>query len=581
MSVLLLFIWGRLRYDMVAFSALMACVLLGLVPADAAFDGFAHPAVVTVAAVLVISRGLQTSGAIDRIAEHVVPAKAGAQRQIGQMAGFAAGLSAFMNNVGALALLMPAAIDGAQKAGRSPSLLLMPLSFASILGGLITLIGTPPNIVISGFRADALGEPFRMFDFAPVGLAVLALGLPYLAFVGWRLLPAERRGRSAPDELFNIDEYVCELTVPDGNDWIGETLADLSSVAEKADARVAGIIRGRNKILLVQRRNRLRAGDILLLEADPGSLDRFAHASGFQISGEEKAGRSLLSSEATTLVEAVIAPDSRLVGRRVGSTRLRARYGLNLLGLSRQGQAIRKRLSSETFQTGDILLMQADPDAVYDTLQRLNMLPLAGRNIQFGRRDQAWLAVGLFGLAVALAAFGLLDLTLAMALAAFAMVAGQIVPVREVYDAIEWPVLVLIGAMIPVGQALETTGGTTLIADTLLDLSAGVPGWMILGLVLLVTMTLSDIMNNVATAVVMAPVSLAMAEGLNANPDAFLMAVALGASCAFLTPIGHKNNALVMGPGGYRFGDYWRVGLPLEAAILVVGLPAILVFWGL
>lgn len=580
LAVLALFLWGRWRYDMVAFAALLAAVLTGIVPADQAFNGFANPAVITVAAVLILSKGLQASGAIERIADRVVPVEAGPQRQIGQMTGFAAGLSAFMNNVGALALLMPAAIDGARKAGRSPSLLLMPLSFASILGGLVTLIGTPPNIVIAGYRQTALGEPFGMFDFTPVGLAILAVGLPFLAFAGWRLVPKERRGRSAPDDLYDIDDYVCELKVPEGSDLIETSLAELSRIAEKCEARVAGIMRGKNQMLLVQRRNKLRADDTLLLEADPASLDRFAHATGFLIAGTDKAGRNLLSSESTTLVEAVLSPDSRLVGRKVGDARLRLRYGLNLLGISRQGQAIRKRLSQEVFQTGDVLLVQADADAVHDTLQRLTMLPLADRGVPIGRRDQAWLAVALLGGAVLLASLGLLDLTLALALAAFGMVMAQIVPLREVYDSIEWPVVVLIAAMIPVGRALESTGATELIAQGLLGVSAGVPAWVVLGLVLLITMTLSDIMNNVATAVVMAPVSLSMAEGIGGEPDAFLMAVAVGASCAFLTPIGHKNNALVMGPGGYRFGDYWRMGLPLELLIAAVALPAILLVWG-
>ncbi|WP_286828828.1 MULTISPECIES: SLC13 family permease [Kordiimonas] len=580
-GVFLLFAWGRWRYDVVAFSALMACVLLGIIPSDLAFDGFAHPAVITVAAVLVISRGLAASGAIDRIAHIVVPPLHNLAMQIGIMSGFAAAISAVMNNVAALALLMPATMESAKKSGRSPALLLMPLSFGSILGGLVTLIGTPPNIVIGNYRQDALGAPFSMFDFAPVGLAVAAVGVAYLALFGWRLLPKERLAKSAPDELFNINDYVAEVLVPEKSDAVDMRISELEDIADASDLRIAGIIRNHKRILRTTKATIIQKKDILLLEAGPKELDVFAHKLGLEIKGDVNKDRSIFASEDVVLVEAVVSVDSRIVGRETNALRLKSRYGLNLLGVSRQGKAIRKRLHKVIFQSGDVLLLQGDSDSIFETLQRLKMLPLAERGFQMGKRSQAWIASGLLAGAVAMAAMGIAGLTISLALAALGMVLFSIVPLRDLYESIDWPVIVLVAAMIPIGGALETTGATALITEGILNISAGHSPVLVLGLLFVVTMTLSDLMNNVATAVMMAPIGVGLARALEANPDSFLMAVAVGASCAFLTPIGHKNNALVMGPGGYQFGDYWRVGLPLEILIVIVALPMILWVWPL
>ncbi len=580
-GVFVLFAWGRWRYDVVSFAALMVCILVGIVPSDVAFNGFSHPAVITVAAVLIISRGLANSGAIDRIAHIVVPPVKNLAMQIGIMSGFAAALSAVMNNVAALALLMPATVESAKKSNRSPALLLMPLSFGSILGGLITLIGTPPNIVIGNYRKDALGAPFSMFDFAPVGLAVAVVGVAYLALVGWRLLPKERQAKSAPEDLFNIDDYVAEVLVPPGSETAGKRMSELEDVAQSSDLRIAGIIRNHKRILRTTQATIIQEKDIILLEAGPKELDVFVHKLGLEIKGDFDKDRGVFASDDVVLVEAVVSADSRIVGREIGDLRLKSRYGLNLLGVSRQGTTIRKRLHKIIFQSGDVLLLQADSDSVADTLLRLKILPLAERGFQMGKRSQALIAAGLLVGAVALAASGIVGLTVALALAALGMVLSSIVPLGDLYDSIDWPVIVLVAAMIPIGGALETTGATTLITNGILTLSSGYSPVVVLTLLFIVTMTLSDLMNNVATAVMMAPIGIGLAQALGANPDSFLMAVAVGASCAFLTPIGHKNNALVMGPGGYRFGDYWRVGLPLEILIVIVAMPMILWVWPL
>ena len=576
-----LFVWGRLRYDVVAFGALIVAVLLGVVPSERAFLGFANPAVITVAAVLVISRGLSASGAIDRIAHLVAPPVKNLTLQIGAMSGFAALLSAAMNNVAALALLMPTAMESAKKVSRSPSLLLMPLSFGSILGGLITLIGTPPNIVIAHYREEALGAPFAMFDFAPVGLAVAFAGVVFLAFVGWRLLPKERQAKSAAEELFEIDDYVAEVAVPAGSGADGKRLSELEEVADDCGTRIAGLIRNHSRMLRLARGIEIKANDIILLETGAEELDRFAHALRLEIIGDVEKDKALLTSDDVVLVEVSVSADSRIIGRGIGDMRLKSRYGLNLLGVSRQGEPIRRRLHRLHFQSGDILLLQTARDGMSSNFSRLGLLPLAPRNLQIGKRNQAWIAVSLLAGAVGIAASGLTSLTIALAAAALGMVLLRIVPPRDLYDSIDWPVIVLVGAMIPIGAALETTGATALITAGMLELGRDLSPAVILFALFLVTMTLSDLMNNVATAVMMAPIAIDLSKALGANPDSFLMAVAVAASCAFLTPIGHKNNALVMGPGGYRFSDYWRMGLPLEVLICMVAMPMILWIWPL
>ncbi|WP_308910397.1 SLC13 family permease [Pseudokordiimonas caeni] len=580
-GVFVFFAWGRWRYDIVAISALLVCVLIGIVPSDTAFEGFAHPAVITVAAVLIISKGLANSGAIDRVAHIVVPPLKSLAGQIGVMSGFAAALSAVMNNVAALALLMPATIESAKKANRSPALLLMPLSFGSILGGLITLIGTPPNIVIGHFRNDALGAPFSMFDFTPVGLAVAIVGIVYLALVGWRLLPRERQAKSAPDELFDVGNYLAEVLVPEGSSAVSMRLAELEEIAEACDLSIAGIVRNHKPMLRLPKSATILERDILLLETGPKELDKFVHKLGLETKGSADNGKGLFASDDVVLVEAVVSADSRLIGRESGELRLRSRYGINLLGISRQGQTIRKRLHKVVFRSGDVLLLQGDADGIADTMARLRILPLAERGFLMGKRSHAWIAASLLAGAVALAGLGVASLTVSLALAALGMVLFVIVPARDIYEAIDWPVIVLVAAMIPIGGALETTGATVLITESILSLSGSHSPAFILTLLFIATMTLSDLMNNVATAVMMAPIGIGLASALDVNPDSFLMAVAVGSSCAFLTPIGHKNNALVMGPGGYHFGDYWRVGLPLELLITVVAIPMILWVWPL
>ena len=576
--VFVFLIWGRWRYDLVAFVALLAALLTGLVPTNEAFSGFGHPATVIIALVLIVSRGLSNSGAIELVARYVVDASRKLSTHITIMSGVAAGLSALMNNVAALALLMPVDMQAAKKAGRSPSLSLMPLSFASILGGMITLIGTPPNIVIAEFRGDALGEPYRMFDFAPVGLACAAVGVAYVALIGWRLLPRDRQAADAGKELFELADYIVEVRVPEGSSAIGKRVRDLDALAAKSDVEVIGLTRRGRRLPGLARVAEIKAGDVLVLEASPDSLEEALGAMKLEYVGK---GEGQLGDDDLILNEAVVQESSALAGKSAMAVRMLYRYRVALVGVSRQGKRFNENVRKLELRPGDVLLLLGADERLADVTGRLGLLPLADRGQRVIQREKAWLAVGIFGSAILAASVGLLYLPIALGCATALYVIFNIVPIRDVYTSIEWPVIVLLGSMIPIGGALQSTGGTSLIAGGIVDLSVGFSPVVVLTLLIIVTMTLSDVMNNTATAVITAPIAVEIANRLEVSPDPFLMAVAVAASCAFLTPIGHKNNTLIMGPGGYRFGDYWRMGLPLEILIIVVSVPMIIMVWPL
>jgi len=576
--VFALLIWGRFRYDLVAFSALIAGVILGVIPQDSAFSGFGHPAVIIIALVLIVSKGLSNSGAIELIARTMIDSGRSLAGHIGIMASLAAALSAVMNNVGALALLMPVDLQAAEKAKRSPALTLMPLSFASILGGLVTLIGTPPNIIIASYREKALGESYHMFDFAPVGIICAIVGVLFVALIGWRLIPAARKEQNQATELFKLDDYVAEVRVGENSILVGKRLRDVKEIEDATDAQIIGVVRRGNKLPGNPAWQVIEAGDILVVEATPQAIEELAGLLGVEFVGSEKY-EGVLTSADTGFLEVVVPEGARIEGRSALNLRLLYRHNVTLMGISRQGRQIHKRVRREQIEAGDILLLYGPSERLSEIASWLGCLPLAERGLQVIKRDKAALAVALFAAAIMLASFGILYLPFALGLTVIGYILFNIVSVKKIYDSVEWPVIVLLGSLIPVGAALEASGGTSLIANWILTATQGAAPWVVLTILMVVTMTLSDVLNNTATAVIAAPIALELATRLQVNPDPFLMAVAIAASCAFLTPIGHKNNTLIMGPGGYKFGDYWRMGLPLEILIIAVAIPSILVFW--
>lgn len=571
-------LWGKFRYDMVAFSALMAGVVLGVVPTAKAFSGFGHPATLVVALVLIVSAGLVRSGAVFLITRTLVDSARPLGGHIALMGGIGAVLSAFMNNVAALALLMPVDIQTARKSGRNPGLSLMPLSFATILGGMVTLIGTPPNIIIASIREEALGEPFGMFDFAPVGGLAALTGLAFVAIVGWRLIP----NRDDDDGgTADMAEYIAELTVPEDSTHIGKRLAELDETADKTDVAILGLIRDGKRRYGRSSNTVLQAGDTLVLEAGPEALDEFRAALSLDFSDSKRQEHLTAAGEGLEVVEIVVPETARIAGKTAQALGLAWRQGAVLMGISREGRRITSQMRKTEIRPGDILLLLCPQGRSRDVIDWLGCLPLATRGLAVTSEDKVWLAIGLFGGAVMAASLGLIYLPVALGLVVIAYVLTRILPISEIYDHIEWPVVVLLGSMIPLGAALEGSGGTELIAGALISLTQGMAPWIILTVLMIVTMTLSDVLNNTATTIVAAPVGIQMAHTLGVSPDPFLMAVAVAASAAFLTPIGHKNNTLILGPGGYRFGDYWRMGLPLEILIVAVSIPAILLFWPL
>ena len=574
-----LFIWGRFRHDVVALMALLAVVAAGVVPAETAFEGFGHPAVITVAAVLVISRALQSSGMVGWVTRWLDGIEAGPHLQVALVSGLVAVLSSFMNNVGALALLLPVVMQAAKRYDRAPGELLMPLAFGSMLGGLITLIGTPPNIIVAEFRAEAAGAPFSMFDFAPVGLAVAAAGTLFMAFHGWRLIPT-RETKGGDADIFDVENYITEVLVPRKSGLSGTPIGDVLAAAPEGEAAVAAIIRGKLKIGRPKPSEPLRINDHVLLEGGTEAIEAILHKTPLTLVGNRNLDPSVYESADVGVMEAVVTPASSLVRRSIAQAGLERRHGLHLLAMARQGRPLREHLRRVQVRPGDVLLLQGDLEAMPETLSGLGCLPLEHRHIAL-HRDPTPVPLMIFAVAIALGVFGVLSIPVAFTGAVVALVLSGQMRARELYRGVDWPVVVLLGAMVPVGMAMKESGADQLLAGAIGGMAEFLPAWGILALLLITAMLLSAVINNAATAILMAQLSVEVAAKIGVNPDSLLMAVAVGSSCAFLTPIGHQSNILVMGPGGYKFGDYWRLGLPLEILVVIVAVPMILWVWPL
>ncbi|WP_416898500.1 MAG: SLC13 family permease [Minwuia sp.] len=594
--ILGMLLWGRLRHDLVAAGGLLIGVTLGLVPQDEAFSGFSNPAVIIVALVLIASRAFENSGVLGLIARLAIRESRPAGTHITIFGGIAAALSAVINNVAALAMLMPLDVQAARKAGRPPGQTLMPLSFATILGGMVTLIGTPPNIIASSIRERQLGEPYSMFDFAPVGATVAVAGILFIALVGWRLVP-RREDRAA---AIDPSSFVAELLVPEDSKLAGRVGVELDGEAEEADVRLVGLIRDGARHRGVVRAMTIRAGDRLVVEGSTDAIAAFIklsdlhkaekeeedgdpedapHTEEVEGADEEKEDRPV--ARGPEVIEAVVRADSRLVGQSAASLQLRQRHGITLLGIARAGTVSRTGISRRTISAGDELLITGRPAGWTVILDQLGLVAVNRISVAGFKPFNAALAVGLFAGAIAVATAGLLSFTVAIAIAVAGYAAFGLVPAREFYSRIEWPVVVMLACLLPLGAAFEQVGGTALIANSIAGWTAEHSAVVALVAIMVVTLTLSDVLNNVATMVITGPIAIDLAQRLDANPDTFLMGVAISASCAFLTPIGHKNNTLIMGPGGFRFSDYWRMGLPLEAVVLAVSVPMLLIVWPL
>ena len=580
-AALLLFAWGRWRYDMVAMFCLIAAVLFKVVPEKEAFSGFGHPAVVTVAAVLILSQGLQNAGVVSLITEQMKRIKFTSFSLLASITIIVTILSAFMNNVGALALMLPITMVAAKEYNIPPAQLLMPLAFGSILGGLTTLIGTPPNIIISAYRAQVTGEEYGMFEFSPVGVPVAIIGVLFIIYIGWRFIPIGRMTKNASLNLFEIHTYLTEIQVTEGSKYIGKHLNEMPMFSGQDRTEILGVATPTTYARNVNLNYKVRVNDIFIIRADPAELKPLLDSHGFELLNSATHIYDEPDEHTTMLMEGVIAQDSPLVNRDIRYLRRLSGRSVALVGLAREGKSVVRRLRSQTFKAGDVLLMQGHEETIDEQFNQIGLLPLAYRAIEIDRKPKVVLALVTFIVAIILAMTNLVSLPIAFMLGVGVYVGSGIIRVREIYEQIDWAVIVLLAAMIPVGHALETTETTVLLAESMLEMVGTESPVIVLTLILIITMLLSSVVNNAATALVMAPIAVAAAHTMQVNIDGFLMAVAIGASCAFLTPVGHQSNTLVMGPGGYKFGDYWRMGLPLEILIIVITIPLILWIWPL
>ncbi|MGE5504656.1 MAG: SLC13 family permease [Actinomycetota bacterium] len=572
-GVMALLVWDRLRYDVVAAGGLVAAVVAGVVPAKDAFAGFSDDIVIIVASALVVSAAIERSGVVDLLVARIARHLDTTTRQVAVLGGLVAMLSAVMKNIGALAIFLPVAFQVARKHGLPPSRLLMPLSFASLLGGIVTMVGTSPNIIVSRLRAEMLGQPFGMFSFTPLGLALSALGVAFLT-VGWRLLPGGRGG--GDDKPFAVEDYTFEFVLPVGSPFVDKTV-DAFEEAGDGEVAVAAIIREGRRYTPAGHWW-LFAGDTLVLRCDATEIKRLVVLAKLEVPGAGKLPAATIGGETPAIVETVVTEGSALIGETAQSLRLRDQFGLNLVALSRRGRPIRSRIRQTRIRKGDLAVLQGHPDDLA-ILGILGCLPLAERNIVLTRPGRAWLPVGIVLVAMVVAGSGTAPVAMAFFGAAVAMVLTGSLKLTEAYERIEWPILVLLACLIPVSDALQKTGGTELIAAWMQGWITGLPPLAAVAAVLVMAMAVTPFLNNAATVLVLGPIVATLAQHLRANPDPFLMAVAVGAACDFLTPIGHQCNTLVMGPGGYRFSDYWRLGLPLSLMVAVVAPPIIVALW--
>lgn len=581
---LILFIDGRLRYDFVALLGLITLTITGVISPETSFLGFSHPAIITVASVLVISSALIKTGVIDKFVVLINKSTNKVPLRIMSLMILTSTLSAFMNNVGALALIMPIAITIAKDNNIDPSQLLMPVAFASLLGGMITGIGTPPNLIISTYRIQEGYEAFSFFSFAPVGITLAVSGIIFTVLIGWKLIPM--RSSKNIENLFNLEDYLSELVVTQDCNMVGKTLKDFY-IDYKIELNVLSIIRDGFKIISPGGNQQLLAGDILLVKAVTSELANIVNKTCLVLKGaktEKLKTEPYLKSAEIALVEVVLREDSPLVGRTALDLRLRNRYNVNLIAVSRKGISSVERLKSFKFSKGDVLLIQVPRSILQDTYSKLRCLPLAQRNMGMNidnSPQHGYMALGIFVTSIIASTIGILPVQISFALAAVLLVITRVITPKEFYEAIEWPTIVMLGSLFALGAGLQNSGASDTIAAQLMKISSFLNPSLMMVVLMIFTIGLTNLISSSATAILMGPIAISLANFMGVSPDPILMSVAVASSSAFLTPIGHQSNMLVMGPGGYKFTDYWRLGLPLSLITLGVGAPLILYIWPL
>ncbi len=577
-GVVIVMLWGRLRYEIVAGIALVIAVIAGVVPVKDAFKGFSDDIVIIIASALIVSAAISRAGIFEAGLRFISPYARSTQAQVIVLV-FAVGvMSAIVKNIGALAMMLPIAAQFARNSGKSVSVFLMPMAFASLLGGIVTLIGTSPNIIVSRVRAELTGTPYSMFDFTYVGIWIALAGMAFLC-VGYRLLPRDRKGSASLKDAIAVNQYMTEARVAEASLMPGKTISELMSKAE-AGVKLLALVRKKKNVTLLPDM-RLRTDDILLFEGEHAALDRLIKETHLVLEGDDRPTELSDHVEEIIAIEAVVSPQSQLIGSDARLSDLHARYGVNLLAVNRSGSRLNQRIRDIRLQMGDVVVLQGAENTLPLRLTELGLLPLAERTIKLGDKRSGWIAALVLAATIIVLTTGLVPVSMAFFTCAGLMIVLGALPAREAYAAVDWPIIVMLAALIPVSDALSTTGATDLLAAGLTAIGKDLPAWGAIALVLIGSMAVTPFLNNAATVLVVAPIGATFAKNLGYNPDPFLMAVAIGAACDFLTPIGHQCNTLVMGPGGYKFSDYPRLGAPLSLLVIIMAVPLIMIFWPL
>ena len=565
------FMLRKWSYATTSIFALSASILIGAVPVDQTFTGLINPAVITVASVMIITHIIAKSNVLNMVINKIDTFSHSKTMHVFIFSFYIAFLSAFMNNVGALGLMLPISIYTSLKNNRSPSYILMPIAMASALGGMITLIGTPPNLIISNFRAQAVGTPFSMFDFGYVGLYVALFGVLFIGVLGWRLLPKKSIQQSSPKRHFTF-----EIRIPPKSQWIGNTLKALKEEMDE-DIEITGMLRRKKKHPLYHH-TEIKSGDRFIIEATVENIEEFNSTNDIVVANSIRKGKKNSSSN-DIMLEVIVPTNSQIKGKSFNDTNLRSQYKIAMIAISQPVKNKVVRIRELIIQPGDVMLLQCKDPNIIDRLPFLGVVPIQESTFQIKTTFKHYVPILIFALAIILVSCSILPAQVGFAAAAFLMILFDSTALTYVTERFDWSIIILLAAVIPIGDALTQTGGSDLLANLILGVAKDNSILITIAIILVITMFLSDFINNAATSIVMAPIAISLAKSLNVSVDPFLMAVAIGASCAFLSPIGHQNNLMVMGPGRYKFFDYMRIGLPLEIIVFIVATPLIYVLW--
>ena len=581
-GALVLFVWNRLRVDVVGLIVMAALIVSGLVTPQQGISGFSNEAMITVAAMFILSAGLVRTGAIEAVGRQVVRLAGSSELRLLLVSlAIAVPLSAFINNTPVVVMMIPMLLGISRQMGISASRIFLPVSFGSQLGGTLTLIGTSTNLLVAGLVLDLGLERIRLFDITPPALVLTALGLVYLVTIGRALTP-HRETKSDLVASYELREYLSGLVVEPGSPVAGRTLGD-SRFADRFGFQVVGIEREGERIPFPSASAVLREGDHLLVRGRSQEIARVEETSGLRLAGVQpemplESGPDEAEPGSARLAELIVPPRSRVIGRTLRSLHFRWRYGVPVLAIQRHGEPLHQALGETRLEPGDVLLVRGTPEELENVHRERELALLGGVDIPARRTRKMPIAVGIMVAVVLLAALEVTTILVSAILGVVVMFLTRCLTPDEAYQDIDWMVLVLLGSVIPLGIAMQETGTAQLLAASLLGLTQPLGLYGSLAGIYLLTSTLTEIISNNAAAVVLTPVAVAAAAGLGASPLPFVLAVMFAASNSFVTPIGYQTNTFIYGPGGYRFTDFVRVGGPL-ALLMVVAATLVIPFF--